>query len=400
VIGTEAADLLQGQAGQAATMTGLGGDDTYRIAHDATQIVELVGAGTDTLVVTAAAGSYLLNAGAEVELLRAEAGSAPINIGGNGFSQRIEGNDGANILSSGGGGGVDTMAGGLGDDTYRVFATGDVIDDTGGFDTVYASGTSYFLYSTAAVEYLSTSEQAATTPIYLVGNGAAQVIAGNWGDNILNGRGGDGVALPDTLIGLYGNDTYGVFSQGDVVREVAGQGNDVVYASTSYQLRAGTEIEALAAVNGAATDAYTLTGNEIAQTVVGNAGANVLDGRGGSDTLIGLGGADTFAFTSVLGTGNVDTVQDFGAEDRIGLASDLFSAVTNGGIEAGELVLGTAAQDADDRLLYDQATGRLFYDADANGAGAAVLFAQFSPGTALTAASFTTLAPVSDLPGA
>jgi Ca2+-binding RTX toxin-like protein len=346
------------------------------------------------------AANYLLNAGAEVELLRAEAGSAPINIGGNGFSQRIEGNDGANILSSGGGGGVDTMAGGLGDDTYRVFATGDVIDDTGGFDTVYASGTSYFLYSTAAVEYLSTSEQAATTPIYLVGNGAAQVIAGNWGDNILNGRGGDGVALPDTLIGLYGNDTYGVFSQGDVVREVAGQGNDVVYASTSYQLRAGTEIEALAAVNGAATDAYTLTGNEIAQTVVGNAGANVLDGRGGSDTLIGLAGADTFAFTAALGTGNVDTVQDFGAKDRIGLASDLFSAVTNGGIEAGELVLGTAAQDADDRLLYDQATGRLFYDADANGAGAAVVFAQLSPGTALTAASFVTVAPVSDLPGA
>jgi hypothetical protein len=120
----------------------------------------------------------------------------------------------------------------------------------------------------------------------------------------------------------------------------------------------------------------------------------VLDGRGGSDTLIGLGGADTFAFTAALGTGNVDTVQDFGAEDRIGLASDVFSAVTAGGIEAGEVVLGTVAQDADDRLLYDQATGRLFYDADGNGAGAAVLFAQLSPGTALTAASFVTVAPV------
>jgi Ca2+-binding RTX toxin-like protein len=281
-----------------------------------------------------------------------------------------------------------------------VFATGDVIEDTGGFDTVFASGTSYFLYSTAAVEYLFTSEQAGTTPIYLVGNGASQVIAGNWGDNILNGRGGDGGALPDTLIGLYGNDTYGVFSQGDVVREVAGQGQDVVYASTSYQLRAGTEIEALAAINGAARDAYTLRGNEVAQTVVGNAGGNTLDGRGGADTLVGLAGADVFAFTTAPASGNVDTIQDFAAEDRIGLASDVFAAVTSGGVEAGEFVLGTTAQDADDRLLYDQATGRLFFDADANGAGTAVLFAQLSPGTALTAASFVTVAPVSDLPGA
>jgi Ca2+-binding RTX toxin-like protein len=119
------------------------------------------------------------------------------------------------------------------------------------------------------------------------------VIAGNFGDNIINGRGGDGQALPDTLIGLAGNDTYGVFSEGDVVREVAGQGQDVVYASTSYQLRAGTEIEALAAINGQATDGYTLRGNEVAQTVVGNAGANVLDGRGGNDTLVGLAGADS-----------------------------------------------------------------------------------------------------------
>jgi Ca2+-binding RTX toxin-like protein len=391
-------------AGAPDTLVGLRGDDSYFVIGPQTLIREHPGEGFDRLIVTAAAGSFQLNAGAEVERLTAEGGSmigdANINIAGNGFSQRIEGNAGANILSSGGGGGVDTMAGGLGDDTYRVFATGDVIDDTGGFDTVYASGTSYFLYSTAAVEYLSTSEQAATTPIYLVGNGAAQVIAGNWGDNILNGRGGDGVAPPDTLIGLYGNDTYGVFSQGDVVREVAGQGSDVVYASTSYQLRAGTEIEALAAVNGAASDAYTLRGNEFAQTVVGNAGANTLDGRGGNDTLVGLGGADVFAFTTAPAAGNVDMVQDFAAEDRIGLASDVFAAVTADGIAAGELVLGTAAQDADDRLLYDQATGRLFYDADANGAGAAVLFAQLSPGTALTAASFVAVAPVSDLPGA
>ncbi|PAX07086.1 calcium-binding protein [Sphingomonas lenta] len=400
LVGGAGGDLLDGGRG-VDRLEGGAGDDRFVVDEVGDAIVEAVGEGFDTLTVTQ--GSYLLSGGASVELLSAAAGTASINIGGNEQSQRLEGNDGANILSSGGGGGVDTMAGGLGDDTYRVFATGDVIEDTGGFDTVYASGTSYFLYSTAAVEYLSNSDQAGTEPIYLVGNGASQVIAGNYGNNILNGRGGDGQALPDTLIGLFGNDTYGVFSQGDVVREQAGQGADVVYASASYQLRQGTEVEALAAINGSAADAasaYTLRGNEVGQTVVGNAAANVVDGRGGADTLVGLGGADTFAFTTAPGTSNVDTIQDFGPEDLIGLASDVFAGVADGGVQAGELALGTAAQDGDDRLVYDQATGRLFYDADGSGAGAAVLFAQLAAGTVLTAASFTIVQPVGDIPAA
>ena len=71
--------------------------------------------------------------------------------------------------------------------------------------------------------------------------------------------------------------------------------------------------------------------------------------------------------------------------------------MTDGGIQAGEFVIGMAAQDGDDRLVYDQASGRLFYDADGNGAGAAVLLAQLSAGTTLSAASFVALSPVADL---
>ena len=398
IIGNAVANRLDGGGG-ADTLIGLTGDDTYVVSSTDTVIREERGEGNDTVIVSALA--YQLAADAEVETLSAAAGTAAINIAGNGFSQVINGNDGANILSTGGGA-PDTMNGGLGDDIYRVFSTGDVINDTGGFDTVYASGTSYFLYSTASVEYLSTSEQAGTQGFFMVGNGASQVIVGNYGDNTLNGRGGDGVALPDTLIGLYGNDTYGVFSQGDVVREVAGQGNDVVFASASYQLRAGTEIEVLSAVNQAVSDAgsaYTLRGNEFGQIVAGNNAANVIDGRGGNDTLVGLGAADTFAFTTALdGTNNVDTVRDFASgSDKVGLASDVFAAVTDGGILAGEFVLGTAAADADDRLVYDQPTGRLFFDADGNGSGAAVLFARFDAGTALAANDFVVVLPVASL---
>ena len=399
LIGGAGADTLIGGAGRDLLQGGMD-DDLYIVDDNEDVIIEAFGEGVDTVEVTAAAGSFQLGGGVSVEILRAAAGTAPINIAGNALSQRIEGNDGANILSTGGGA-ADTMVGGLGDDIYRVFSTGDVIEDSGGFDTVYASGTSYFLYSTASVEYLSTSEQGGTENFYMVGNGASQVIVGNYGNNTINGRGGDGVQLPDTLIGLYGDDTYGVFSQGDVVREVAGQGNDVVFTNTSYQLRQGTSIEVLSAVDQSASgssNAFALIGNEVSQTVVGNGADNVINGGRGNDTLIGLGGRDTFAFSSALSADNVDRVADFtSGVDRIGLATDVFAAVTDGGITSAEFVIGTAARDADDRLIYDQATGRLFYDADANGSGETVLFAVLTPGTVLGASDFVTIPPVPEL---
>ncbi|WP_141243825.1 calcium-binding protein [Sphingomonas lenta] len=399
--GGDGADTLDGALG-ADRLTGGLGDDGYIVDQADDAIVEAPGEGYDVVQVTASA--YQLAGGVSIERLYASSGFASVNIAGNSDSQVIEGNDGANILSTGGGA-PDTLRGYGGDDTYRVFATGDVIEDTFGFDTVYASGTSYFLYSTAAVEYLSTAFQAGTEAFYLVGNGASQVVAGNYGDNILNGRGGDDERLPDTLIGLLGDDTYAVFTQGDVVREEVGQGQDVVYANTSYQLRQGAEVEALAAVVGSASDAgsaYTLRGNEFAQTVVGNDAATIIDGRGGNDTLIGLGGADVFAFTTAPAAGNTDTIRDFGADDRIGLVAGLFPglAEVTTAVANDRFVVGASAQDADDRIIYDQATGRLFYDGDGNGAGAQVQFAQLAAGTQLTAAQFTIVQPITDLPGA
>ena len=128
--------------------------------------------------------------------------------------------------------------------------------------------------------------------------------------------------------------------------------------------------------------------------MVGNEGANTINGGGGNDTLVGGGGADRFAFTTALGANNVDSVVDFqvGA-DRIGLASDIFGAIGTS-VSAAAFVTGSAATTADHRIVFNQTTGQLFYDADGSGAGAAVLFAQLQPGVALTAASFEVIAPV------
>jgi serralysin len=49
---------------------------------------------------------------------------------------------------------------------------------------------------------------------------------------------------------------------------------------------------------------------------------------------------------------------------------------------------GAVAHDANDFILYDKTTGHLSYDADGNGAGAAVHFAQLSTGLDLSNADF------------
>jgi len=110
---------------------------------------------------------------------------------------------------------------------------------------------------------------------------------------------------------------------------------------------------------------------------------------GGNDTLRGFGGADRFDFTTALGAGNVDLIVDMtSGVDKIGLEDAIFTAI-GASLDANEFVIGAAAGDADDRIIYNQATGQLFYDADGNGAGAAVLFATLQNAPAITVTDFT-----------
>ena len=58
----------------------------------------------------------------------------------------------------------------------------------------------------------------------------------------------------------------------------------------------------------------------------------------------------------------------------------------------GELVIGTAALDANDRIIYNSASGALSYDSDRNGATAAILFATLPTRLALTYLDFVVVA--------
>jgi Ca2+-binding RTX toxin-like protein len=228
----------------------------------------------------------------------------------------------------------------------------------------------------------------ATTAIDLGGNDYANHLIGNYGANYLNGGGG-----ADLLTGLNGNDTYVIDNAGDQVEEQAGFGNDAVLTFVSWTLGVGQEVEVLSTAFQGGTGAIDLNGNNLAQTIYGNNGANVLNGGGGNDTLFGFGGADVFAFTTALGAGNVDVIADMSSgSDRIALDDAIFTALGGlGALNASAFVTGTAAADGDDRIVYNSATGALLYDADGNGAIAAVQFATLQTGLAMTAADFVVI---------
>jgi serralysin len=380
--GNDVANILIGGAGADLMKGGLG-NDMY-LADSADTIVEQGGQGTHDIVFVTA--NYTLAAGVDAEALAANdlSSTNAMTLIGNEVSQLIYGNAGADILI--GGGGNDTMIGGAGNDIYQVDSAADgIIEAAGqGIDSVYAT-TSYTLTAGAEVELLSANDQASTSAISLAGNGLSQIVIGNAGADVLDGGGGG-----DTLYGLAGNDMYLVHGASDTIVEAAGQGVDLVFTTASYTLTAAAEVELLSANDQAGTGALNLTGNGFSQIVIGNAGANVIDGGAGGDSLYGLGGADSFAFTTALGASNVDHIADFGTgADKIALDDAVFTAVGGlGGLNANAFFAGTAAHDADDRIIYDAATGNLYYDADGNGAGAQVLFAVLDNHATLAASDF------------
>lgn len=247
-------DVLRGDAGN-DTMTGGLGDDTYYADTQGDVIVEVDGEGYDHLITTT---SYVLAAGAGIDRISLASSTATtaLNLTGNELAQRIDGNDGVNTLD--GGGGDDLLNGMQGDD---ILYGRDGVDDVRG--------------------------GAGNDELY-----------GNDGDDVLNGGSGDdaliGGAGADNMTGGVGNDTYYADNIGDVINELAGEGDDDrVIASTSFVLAAGADIERISSSNTGGTGAIDLTGNELGQRIDGNDGVNVLSGLDGDDQLNGRGGDDT-----------------------------------------------------------------------------------------------------------
>ena len=145
----------------------------------------------------------------------------------------------------------------------------------------------------------------------------------------------------------------------------------------------------------------SLEGNEGADTLAGGAGNDALSGDKGADLLIGGAGsdlltgglgADRFQFDAALSAStNVDTIADFNVtDDTILLENAVFTSLKagGGGLWTEAFYIGSAAHDANDRIIYNQTSGALLYDPDGTGGAAATQFATVAAGLAMTSADF------------
>lgn len=376
--GNDEANILTGDAGNDTLDGGVGSDtldggtgsDVYVVDDEADVVVDVNDAGKDTVQ---ASVSYTL--GDFVENLTLT-GSADIDATGNGLVNTLTGNSSANRLD--GGAGADVMNGGLGDDTYVVDDVKDKVVEasaTGGDDTIE---TSISWVAAANIENLVLTGE---DHINATGNKSDNMLLGNSGDNVLKGDAG-----ADFMAGGAGDDTYEIDGS-DTIFEEAGEGTDTVMANFSYKL--DDEFENLVLTSKTADNAV---GNGEGNELTGNSMANTLNGKAGNDTLTGGLGNDIFRFDTALSS-NTDTIQDFVVgQDRISLENAVFEGLARGKLKTANFVLGTAAADANDYIIYDTATGNLWYDADGAGGGSAkqqfATLVGVDEAPALTAASF------------
>lgn len=335
-------DTLDGGTGADSMHGGLG-NDTFIVDNVSDLVYENSGEGTDSVT-----SSVNFTLDSNIENLTIT-GAAVTAIGNSG-SNILTGNTNDNTLDGGAAGGADTMYGGLGNDTYIVYNSGDQITEGSGQGTdtvIVRNNISYTLsgdLENLTLEgYAGKYESIAMTA---TGNIGANVITDNstfdtgfFGDSTINNVlvGGDGVdTLVNNVSGSVGK--YGLVFGADTLD--GGLGADIM-SSTSSNLRtvfvvdnagdtvdgnlAGDEVRSSIswdlAVNTTDVNNLTLTGsanlngagNGNANSITGNSGNNTLTGLGGNDVLDGGAGNDTLDG----GTGDDSMIGGFGNDTFI-----------------------------------------------------------------------------------
>ena len=369
LIGTNFADRLTGNSAN-TVLSGLAGNDTL-----------LGGGGNDRLI--GGAGNDRLDGGTGLDTADYSTATAGVeaildvffsqntvgagvdtlvsieNLIGSNFADRLEGDEGHNVLS--GLRGNDLLVGGDGNDTLNGGDGTDLLFGDYGNDTV-AGG--------SGLDHLEGSE----------------------GDDRLDGGTG-----ADVMRGGNGNDTYLVDHVGDVVAELVGpvlfDGYDRVESSVTHTLGFGIESLALtgtAAINGTGNTEdnvlsgtntnNVLSGQEGDDALYGIIGNDQLFGGSGDDRLIGGAGADIMdggagndrfiygSFSERLDGTDRDTILDF-----IGAGAGIGDQINLGAIDANSLVagdqaftyIGSASFSTAGQLRY--AGGLLQGDVDGNG---------------------------------
>jgi Ca2+-binding RTX toxin-like protein len=269
------------------------------------------------------------------------------------------------------------------DTLYGHDAVGDIITSFDGADTIYGLAGADVIYS---------------------GSGADKIYDGRGDDTVYAGADGDiiyGDLGDDQFFGGDGNDSIYSFGGADLMDGGAGTGDSVFYVNersavtinlVDQILNAGAAfgdtIVNIERIYGVVYFANNLTGDNNSNILVGGIRNDALNGGGGFDILRGGLGADTmtggtsgdyFQYTSVAEGG--DTITDWAAGDKFSFARAAFGNLTGANVAAINFLSvasGHAATTVDQKFIFDQATDQLWYDADGNAGGAAVMIADLS----------------------
>ena len=278
-------------------------------------------------------------------------------ITGNDLDNRLVGGKGNDVLNGVngndvlvGGGDNDSLAGGAGNDIYEFdaddFLGADVIGDSGGVDTLNFSLT-----------------QTQTITISLAGVGA-QVVNPNLTVNIAPGVQIENLTGGDQNDKLTGNNLNNMIRGGlgaDIIdgglgTDTVAETRDADFVLSNTQLRIGTEIDTLTAIEQAIliggaghnimdASAFTLgrvglsgllgndklTGGSGNDIIVGGEGDDIIEGRGGNDLLSGGVGNDRYLFnqTLALGADTIGELVDGGSDTLAGVLASTVNLALN-----------------------------------------------------------------------
>jgi Ca2+-binding RTX toxin-like protein len=212
---------------------------------------------------------------------------------------------------------------------------GFAIHDTGGTDTIDFSGsTAGTILDLRAGQFSSVNGHSNNVSIfaghnadgtdYYIENGVGSrhddILIGNDGANVLDGRGGS-----DRMAGNDGDDIYFVDSLDDIIREELNSGNDtVILLSRDLRIRKIANVESIIYADvsttqpsGGSETPPRAGDNTLTSITFGGNGNDTLDGGAGDDTIFGqagddliIGGRDSLASRDINNTIDVADLED------------------------------------------------------------------------------------------
>lgn len=251
------------------------------------------------------------------------------------------------------------LVGGSNADYISGSKNGDTISGGNGSDTIYGGGNSDVLHGN---------------------NGKDLIFGGSGGDTLLGGPGADslfGGAGHDSVDGGFGSDLISGGSGNDSLN--GGYGNDVMSGEDGRDL-----------ITGGVGNDLVFAGSG-ADWVDGGEGNDTISGGSDRDTMKGGAGSDVFVFEDLPSLEDVDRILDFETYcDSIFLNYSVFGkpsiAALSGDFFAANV--GGVAVSSSDRVIYDTATGKVYYDSDGSGSGERILFAILNHSLNLTMENF------------